>query len=806
MVLRSLLKFILFICLLYPLQSWGADSAVEAAANNVEIQAPVFPGLSELSQRSTSLVGFVTKSEERLHQLSDLSKQSEALVGISEQFKKLKEDTKPLGSPDDWYVDRLTHYINQFALVRQNLDGLQQKLTLRQQEVEIIREKARKDSEFWNAWGLELTKQDVKLPKQTIAQVKKSLQQLEESLKKTSNTLLQLQEKSGELLRQINIAGDIYVQSLGKLRKATFRKNAHSFFSKDFYRQFTPELLAQVDNGFKTAITFDRSYLNEHGWSLGLLSVALVLITGLLRYHQKTLQKAKELSFILFHPLAAACFLSVIMLWIWLPAPPALFRFIVFSLAVISATSLAIPLLENRRQVWTLLFTALVIMLTSAFQLMTLPQPLFRIYLTCLSIIFIPLLIRQIYWSKKLRKSGEGLFFRAVLRLAVAVLIVSFIGQVVGYMNFSAWLIQAAFETGMVLLFVKMASMLASGCIVYTNHLLVQSGPVYFKKFGRELTLRLQRMLRVVIYTISFFYLLPTWRIFTNINDGWEYFNQLTINIGSFTLSAQMLLSAIVAFYLSIQVSWVLQGFSESHFLDRRSADRGVRDAIKKLTHYGVVLVGFLIALSFLGFGLQNLVVILGAFGIGIGFGLQDIVNNFLSGLILLFERPIKVGDGVVIDGEYGTVTRIGLRSTIVENLDQAELIVPNAQMISQKVTNWTLSTRRIRVVVPVGVAYGSDLEKVLGILKQAGEEHTEVLKMPAPTPLFIQFGNSSLDFELRIWINNVDHRPRIKNEILLYIDRRFREEGVEIPFPQHDLHLRTVASGISLGKTKDSE
>ena len=191
---------------------------------------------------------------------------------------------------------------------------------------------------------------------------------------------------------------------------------------------------------------------------------------------------------------------------------------------------------------------------------------------------------------------------------------------------------------------------------------------------------------------------------------------------------------------------------------------------------------------------------LLGAFGVGIGFGLQDIVNNFLSGLILLFERPIKVGDGVLIDGEYGTVTHIGLRSTVVENLNQAELIVPNSQIISQKVTNWTLSSRRVRLVAEVGVAYGSDLEKVLRILSEVAQQHPEVLDEPKPMPLFIQFGASSLDFELRVWIANVDNRPRIQNELLLEIDRRFREEQVEIPFPQHDLHLRSVAPGVLPG------
>jgi small-conductance mechanosensitive channel len=394
--------------------------------------------------------------------------------------------------------------------------------------------------------------------------------------------------------------------------------------------------------------------------------------------------------------------------------------------------------------------------------------------------------------SKKLRNPGEGRFFRTLLRITIVVLAVSLIAQFAGYINFSSWLIQATFETGTVLLFVKMAVLLINGGITLGNSLLTQSGQVFFQKFGDEFSRRLKKLLKVVICCFSFLYLLPVWRLFTTIEDGWNYFTQLSIEVGQLSLSMLMLASALIAFYLSLQVSWILQGISDSQMLARHSADRGVRDAVKKLINYAVVLIGFLLALSLLGFGLQNFIVLLGAFGVGIGFGLQDIVNNFLSGLILLFERPIKVGDGIVIDGEYGTVTRIGLRSTIVENLDQAELIVPNSQIISQKVTNLTLSHRQVRVVIPVGVAYGSNLEQVRAILTEAGQQHPEVLKEPKPTPLFLQFGNSSLDFELRVWISNVDNRPRIKNDLLLYIDRRFREAKVEIPFPQQDLHLRS--------------
>jgi small-conductance mechanosensitive channel len=151
----------------------------------------------------------------------------------------------------------------------------------------------------------------------------------------------------------------------------------------------------------------------------------------------------------------------------------------------------------------------------------------------------------------------------------------------------------------------------------------------------------------------------------------------------------------------------------------------------------------------------------------------------------------------VVLDGEWGTVRKIGLSSTTVETFDQSEIIVPNSNLVSEKVTNWTLSSEQSRIVVQVGVAYGSDLEKVLHVLNEAAQTHPKVLDNPPPSAIFTGFGDSSLDFELRAWTSSVSDRLLIKNDLLLHIDRRFREEAVEIPFPQRDLHLRSIDNDI---------
>ena len=796
MVLRRLYLFLLLLCLSGPFSLLAADAPVNGSAVK---NAPVAesPGLSELGSRSAALNDFVLSAEEQLLQLADLAAAQEALDAVAEQFKQTGEEMQQLGSPENWYVDRLNHYLNRFGQLRQKLDDLQQQLTGRQQDVEKIRSRWQQSREFWSQWEAELKKQDVKLPKQTILQAREQLDRLQQQLKATTGQLVQLQEKVGTLQRQLLPVVDQLTSALGKLRQATFRRNAYSFFTADFYQQFSPALGAQIVEGWNTALKFDRRYLQDNAWRLGLLGAVLVCTVWLLLYSRVRHRVAEDWHFVLKQPLAGAVFFTVALCWLWLPAPPALLRFVIIGCAVVAAVVLALSLLEHRRQILFLIVAAIVFLLTNFLQLISFPQPLFRLYIAALAVVFVPLLYRQVGVSRKNCAPGQGGVYRTLLRGVIFVLLLSFLGQVAGFMNFSSWLIQAVFETGMVVLFARMAVRLLSGGIELCNELLIRSERKFFQDYGAELSFRLKRLIRFFVYGFSIFYLLPVWRLFATLNEGWLFLSELSVEIGNFNLTVQMLASALLAFYLALQVSWVLQAVAETQVLRRRKADRGVQDAVKKLIHYGIVLIGFLFALSMLGLGLQNFVVLLGAFGVGIGFGLQDIVNNFLSGLILLFERPIKVGDGVLIDGEYGTVIRIGMRSTVVQNLDEAELIVPNSQMISQKVTNWTLSNRRVRIVVPVGVAYGSDLEKVLAILTEAGQNHPEVLGYPKPTPYFAQFGASSLDFELRVWIANVDHRPRIINELLLYIDKRFREAEIEIPFSQHDLHLRSVSPGV---------
>ncbi len=237
--------------------------------------------------------------------------------------------------------------------------------------------------------------------------------------------------------------------------------------------------------------------------------------------------------------------------------------------------------------------------------------------------------------------------------------------------------------------------------------------------------------------------------------------------------------------------------------LARQRVEKGVRVSIARLVHYVLIFIGFLVALFALGFEFTKLTIILSALGVGIGFGLQSIVNNFVSGLILLFERPVRVGDFIEIGGKWAEIKNIGLRATTVQTLDQADVIIPNADLVANQVINWTLSNRRVRLIIPVGVAYGSDISLVMETLMACAIESSKVAKTPEPQVLYLSFGESTLDFELRVWVPNAEERLTVISELHQEIDRRFREAKIEIAFPQRDLHLRSVDESVIFQPTE---
>ena len=284
----------------------------------------------------------------------------------------------------------------------------------------------------------------------------------------------------------------------------------------------------------------------------------------------------------------------------------------------------------------------------------------------------------------------------------------------------------------------------------------------------------------------------PAWRsVQLWLEDPWE--------VGAFAVTPGDLLAFGLTLYAALLTSRLIGFVLEEDVLPRLSLGRGLPPTISMLVRYLILAVGFIVATVAAGVQLDKLSLLVGAFGVGIGFGLQNVVNNFVSGLVLMFERPVKVGDVIEIGiGQlFGEVTRIGIRASTVRTIEGAEVIVPNANLISNEVINWTLSDRRRRFHVAVGVKYGTDPKKVISILEEVANDNRRVLGFPKPTAHFMGFGESSLDFHLLVWTSEADDWRGVRSEVTVAVNDAIVAAGIEIPFPQRDLHVRSVEGGL---------
>jgi potassium-dependent mechanosensitive channel len=262
--------------------------------------------------------------------------------------------------------------------------------------------------------------------------------------------------------------------------------------------------------------------------------------------------------------------------------------------------------------------------------------------------------------------------------------------------------------------------------------------------------------------------------------------------VGTLTITLGSVFGLVLTVWLAALLSRLIRALLDEDILPRTELRVGVQSTISTLVYYALILIGIFFAASVVGMRWETLTIVLGAISVGIGFGLQSLVNNLISGLILMFERPLNVGDKIEFGARFGTLMKIGLRASTVRTFDGSEVIVPNSTLISSEVVNWTLSDQFRRMEVQVGVAYGTDPHKVITTLVEVARSHPEVMKDPAPFVMFLGFGDSSLDFKLMFWAI-FDMGFTVRTEVMVAITRAFNERGIQIPFPQRDLHLKEV-------------
>lgn len=271
-----------------------------------------------------------------------------------------------------------------------------------------------------------------------------------------------------------------------------------------------------------------------------------------------------------------------------------------------------------------------------------------------------------------------------------------------------------------------------------------------------------------------------------------DFLNIAVFDLGKSRFTLLTIIYIIVFLTLMIFITAKLKKYIVHNLLAKSAIDIGTREAFGAIFRYIIIIIGFIIVFQTAGVDLSSLTILLGALGIGVGFGLQNVTSNFVSGLIILFERPIKIRDRIEVAGIHGDVIDISLRATTIVTNDNISVIVPNSEFISSTVINWSHMDRNVRYNIPVSVSYNEDPEIIKDLLLKIAGKNDGILKHPAPDVLFDKYGDSSLDFKLRIWTRNYINKPGVLRSQLYYeIFKVFRERGVEIPYPQRDIHIK---------------
>lgn len=402
---------------------------------------------------------------------------------------------------------------------------------------------------------------------------------------------------------------------------------------------------------------------------------------------------------------------------------------------------------------------------------------------------------QQRWWrnGQVLAHAGAGLLGAAIL------------ANVLGYVVLADLLVSATLTTALIALaLIALADVLLGALLV--GLFATAIGQLHVIRRNRDaVTRRLRRLVRLGAVLLWVSVALRQFRVLRPARDALATFLGAPLTVGSWGFTVGEVLILLVTLVASVYIARGLRAVLRYDVLAR--LERGVPEAASSIAYYVTLALGVLFAAGAAGIEVGRLALVAGALGVGIGFGLQTIVANFIAGLILLFERPIKPGDTVELEGLAGVVQAIGMRASTVKMFQGADVIVPNQDLIAGRVINWTLSDRTRRADVPVGVAYGTDPSKVLTILRDVVTAHARVLRHPAPAVLFMKYGESSLDFEVRFW-SGFDEWMEVRSEVLVAISEAFATHGIEIPFPQRDLHIRSVgpaAEGILRPPTSES-
>ncbi len=509
------------------------------------------------------------------------------------------------------------------------------------------------------------------------------------------------------------------------------------------------------------------------------------------------LQNAKDI--IVNHRVSGVIFFTLLLAKIYFSNTPLLFGDVIILLLLIVSISFIQPYIYKRFKK-VIYFLILFFLFDSIKTFIWFSASQYRIYLLVENIMVLGSLYYFTHPYLKTREMKIGKFGKFLIKVTPIIFvlsIVSIISNILGYTNLADITLKIILQSSIITIIFYGVLMILEGIIIGLIHRYFSKNQPYDQNIKIKIELKVLKVIRVLTFLYWLFYFL---KVIDLLKPLTEYINNILkepYEFGSITLTIGAIFSFILilvfSFLITNTISFIFDSSKSIKFL---KLSKGVPAAISLVIRYFIIAFGFVFALSALGIDLSKFNLMAGALGLGIGFGLQNVISNFISGLILVFERPILLGDTVEVNNLLGTVNRIGVRSSNIRTFDGAEVVVPNNNLIANDLINWTLSDNIKRVEILIGTTYGSDPNVILKILFDVASESKYALKTPPPIALFSEFGDSSLNFKLRFWVH-YEKGLEAKSDVSIAIYNRFKEKGIEIPFPQQDIYIKDMPQSL---------
>lgn len=765
--------------------------------------APPAPVQDVTLSQITLLAQNTTKLCDQMLQLAsppeNLAEIKALLPQVQTQAKKLKTETGALLDNNPIGIEQIRTAQTQWQFLREQVDKPLLEVHKRNALLETALARIKKEEDQWQQLKTQLNTVAVpaeadKSYRKALADIASSRKQLTNTLKDTLaqadlwQTLMDSIEESLLLLQQKEKL--LRFSLLSSLQPPIWQLNAEDFRLNDSAIQAVIQQWTLVGH-----------YLAQRPDSAALLigiTIAMLILFWQLRTRPSyftPLHEGANLRFALIsRPYSTTITISVALALLLYPNAPTPLPSALTLLLFIPIVRLGIPQLmpQLRPLVWFISLLFVLSRITSSLEAMPTIQRLFAMLCAGVVMGICILSLTQLRTSSD-RNTPAWKAFRIALWLCLLCGLTALLGNAVGTVPLSQFLVIGVSNSAYFALCMAVVTGISSDLAATVLYLPITARSHLLTRYRLLVTYYLRRIVALIGLFLWISFVLgqfliaaPVWQAITTMFGHQFHLGNMSVSLGD-----------VVAVLFTVWFSFQVSNFVRFIFLEdiapRTQMERGVPLAIATLMHYAIVLLGFLLAINVAGVDMSKIAIMAGALGVGIGIGLQDVVNNFTSGLILLFEHNIKQADIIQCSNVTGRVETIGLRSSIVKTFDGAEVIVPNSQLVSAQVINWTQSDQERRIAIPVGVAYGSNPEQVIKALLAIASRDTNVLKDPPPTAFFLRFGDSSLDFELRAWVSNTDIVSEATSNLCIAIAREFAEHGIDMPFPQRDIYVRSL-------------